>query len=293
MWPFDQIDRLERAAALDRAAAPLRGTVQRLLSERKAVKDALHGVWLGHPVHPVLVQATLGSFLSASLVDLVGGRRSVSSGLIATGLLLTPPTVAAGMADWSESNPDQQRVGLVHAATNSVAVACYAGARAQRARGRRGGRLLSLAGALVSTVGATLGGHLAYHQSLGANHADRVRDLAPQGWRPLGRLADLPDGRPVRRDAGDVPVFVLRRGDEVTVLSDRCPHLSAPLSEGSLVGTDGDAHVVCPWHGSEFRLADGCVVHGPATAAVPRFDARVVDGAVQARIVESAGAPTL
>ncbi len=55
----------------------------------------------------------------------------------------------------------------------------------------------------------------------------------------------------------------------------------------------GIVRVVCPWHGSEFRLDDGCVVHGPATAAVPRFETRVVDGDVQARIVESAGAPPL
>jgi nitrite reductase/ring-hydroxylating ferredoxin subunit/uncharacterized membrane protein len=291
MRPFDQIPRLERAAVLDKPAAALRGTVQRLLGNRR-VKDALHGVWLGHPVHPAIVQFTLGSFVSASVIDLVKGDRRCSSGLIATGLLLTPPTVAAGWADWADSNPDQQRVGLVHAAANVAAVTCYAGALARRSRGH-GGRLLSLAGLAVSTVGATLGGHLAYHQGLGANHADRVRDLASPDWQPLGPLADLPDGRPVRRDAAEVPVFVLRRGSDVTVLSDRCPHLGAPLSDGEIVGHDGDAGVVCPWHKSEFRLSDGCVVHGPATAAVPRFESRVHEGTVQARIVRSAGAPTL
>jgi nitrite reductase/ring-hydroxylating ferredoxin subunit/uncharacterized membrane protein len=256
------------------------------------VKDALHGVWLGHPLHPVLVQITLGSFVSASLIDAVGGPRRTSTGLIATGLLMTPPTVAAGWADWSDGNPDQQRVGLVHAATNAVAIACYAGSLTQRAKGRSG-RLLSLAGAAISTVGSTLGGHLAYHQSLGANHTDRTRDLAPQEWRTLATLSDLPEGVPVRRNAGEVPVFVLRRGTEVTALVDRCPHLAAPLSDGEIVGTDGDQHVVCPWHGSEFRLSDGCVVHGPATAAVPVFATQVVDGIVQARIIESAGAPSL
>ncbi|GAA1281655.1 hypothetical protein GCM10009609_52510 [Pseudonocardia aurantiaca] len=291
MWPLEQISRLERAEALDGPAAAIRTRVRKLLSDRR-VEDALHGVWLGHPVHPVLVQATLGTLVSASLIDAVGGRRRTSTGLIATGLLLAPPTVATGWTDWSTSNPDQQRVGLVHAATNAVAISCYAGSLVQRARGRSG-RLLSLAGAAVSAVGATLGGHLAYHQSLGPNHADRVRDLAPHDWRSLGALTDLPDGTPVRREAGDVPVFVLRRGSEVTALSDSCPHLAAPLSEGEVIGSDGDRRVVCPWHGSEFRLDDGCVVHGPATAAVPRFEARVVDGDVQARIVESAGAPTL
>lgn len=290
MRPFDQISRLERLEALDQPAAKIRTTVQRLLSNQR-VKDALHGVWLGHPLHAALVHVTLGSFISASLIDMVRGERRYSSGLITTGLLLTPPTVASGWADWSTAHPDQQRVGLVHASTNAVAIACYAGALAQRARGRQG-RLLSLAGAAVSGVGATLGGHLAYHLALGANHADRVRDLAPPDWQPLGPLDDLPESTPVRRTAGEVPVFVLRRGAQVTVLADRCPHLAAPLSGGEVVGTDGDARVVCPWHGSEFRLDDGCVVHGPATASVPVFETRVVEGTLEARIVASAGAPT-
>lgn len=290
MQPFAQIERLERAEVLDRPAAVIRSTVQRLLSDRR-VKDALHGVWLGHPLHAALVHVTLGSFLSASMIDMVGGKQRYSSGLIATGLVLTPPTVAAGWTDWSASHPDQQRVGLVHAATNGLAITCYVGALRRRARGGRG-RLLSLAGAAVSGMGAALGGHLAYHLSLGANHADRVRDLVPPGWQPLAALADLPDGTPVRRAAGEVPVFVLRRGQEVTVLADRCPHLAGPLSGGEVVGADGDARVVCPWHGSEFRLDDGCVVHGPAIAAVPRFEARVVNGTLEARIVASAGAPT-
>jgi hypothetical protein len=38
-------------------------------------------------------------------------------------------------------------------------------------------------------------------------------------------------------------------------------------------------------------VADGCVVHGPATAPVPRFEARVVDGALQARVVPIPGVP--
>jgi nitrite reductase/ring-hydroxylating ferredoxin subunit len=100
----------------------------------------------------------------------------------------------------------------------------------------------------------------------------------------------------VRRIAGDVPVMVLRRADGVgpggiSVLADRCPHLSGPLHEGDVVDTGGEAHIVCPWHGSEFRVSDGCVVHGPATAPVPQFEARVVDGELQARVVTLPGVP--
>ena len=77
------------------------------------------------------------------------------------------------------------------------------------------------------------------------------------------------------------------------MLSDRCPHLSAPLHEGDVVDDDGEAHIVCPWHGSEFRVADGCVVHGPATAPVPRFESRVVGDELQARVVTIPGVPAL
>lgn len=285
MRPFDDISRLESVQALDRPAAAIRTVVQRLLADRR-VKDALHGVWLGHSLHPGAAQFALGSFLSATMIDAVDGGRKQSSGLIATGLAMTMPTVASGWADWSDAHEDQLRVGLVHAATNTLAVTCYAGTLLVRRRGGRG-RALSLAGGAIVGVGALLGGHLSFRQALGPNHAEEVAHLGPEDWQPLGSVGELPEGQPVRRVAGEVPVFVLRRADRVIVLSDRCPHLSAPLSDGEV----GDDTVVCPWHGSEFRLSDGCVVHGPATAPVPRFETRVVGGELHARVVTIPGVP--
>jgi len=41
---------------------------------------------------------------------------------------------------------------------------------------------------------------------------------------------------------------------------------------------------VCPWHGSAFDLDDGSVRHGPATAPQPRFEVRIADGLVTARV---------
>jgi nitrite reductase/ring-hydroxylating ferredoxin subunit len=73
------------------------------------------------------------------------------------------------------------------------------------------------------------------------------------------------------------------------VLSDHCAHLGGPLHQGRLTSVDGATCVVCPWHGSTFRLSDGAVVHGPATARQPAFDTRVSDtGMIQVRA--SAGA---
>lgn len=287
MRPFDEINRLERAEWLDRPAAAARTVVQRVL-RHQGIKDALHGVWLGHPFHPGAAQFALGSFTSAALLDAIGGARSASTRLIAAGLATTLPTAVSGWADYAEAHEDQQRVGLVHAATNGTAVALFAAALAVRAQGGSG-RLASVAGGVVAGVGAVLGGHLGYRQALGANHAEDITHIGPAEWQPLGTIAELPEGEPVRRRAGRVDVVVVRRGAGVTVLADRCPHLSAPLSDGELVETEGEARLVCPWHGSQFRLADGCVVHGPATASVPRFETRTVGQSVETRVVPIPG----
>src|SRR6185312_11098710 len=116
-------------------------------------------------------------------------------------------------------------------------VALFVAALAARARGGSG-RLPSVAGGVVAGVGALIGGHMGYRQALGANHAEDVTHIGPADWQPLGPIADLPDGEPVRRHAGRVEVVVVRRGAQVTVLADRCPYLSAPLSDGDLVDAD-------------------------------------------------------
>ncbi|MGH3420396.1 MAG: Rieske (2Fe-2S) protein [Pseudonocardiaceae bacterium] len=86
----------------------------------------------------------------------------------------------------------------------------------------------------------------------------------------------------------------MRRGaiiSDVTMLSDRCPHLSAPLHEGELSEVGGEVCITCPWHASVFRLRDGGVVHGPATAPAPGFESRVEGGVLQARVRTLPGVP--
>jgi nitrite reductase/ring-hydroxylating ferredoxin subunit len=59
-----------------------------------------------------------------------------------------------------------------------------------------------------------------------------------------------------------------------------CSHYGGPLDEGRVE----DECVVCPWHGSRFRLADGSVARGPATSPQLSYDVRVVDGRVQLKV---------
>src|SRR4051794_41560610 len=40
------------------------------------LKDLLSGTWLGHALHPLLTDVVIGSFVSATLLDVLGGDRS-------------------------------------------------------------------------------------------------------------------------------------------------------------------------------------------------------------------------
>lgn len=286
-------DQLAGLAGLDVVAQRLSGVADRF---PVAARDALHGVWLGHPLHPVLAQVPVGSWLSASVLDLLAmadrdrrrrpGLERAASALVATGLATVPAAALPGFMDWSQLHPEQQRVGLVHAGANTLATGCMAASLAARVSGRHGrGRGWALLGLALSSVGAALGGHLAYRFAAGANHGEDVPHTTGPEWAELGRLGDLPDGEPTAAMVAGRPVAVVRRGDRVAVLANSCSHLSGPLAEGSVTTTpDGTDCLVCPWHGSTFELWTGRVVHGPATAPQPVFDVRVVDGTVSARV---------
>src|SRR5439155_24750698 len=98
--------------------------------------DALPGVWLGHPVHPVLVQMPVGMWLSATALDLLAPRADTAvRRLVAAGLAASVPAIAAGAVDWSEQHEQQMRVGVVHALANSLAVGLYGASLAARTPG--------------------------------------------------------------------------------------------------------------------------------------------------------------
>ncbi len=284
MQPFDSLSRLEELDQLDPAISGVQRVVRALLPPGP-LRDGLHGVWLGHPFHPALVLTPVGCFIGAGVLDALPGAEREADVLVATGLAAVPMAAVAGWADWSELHEQQMRTGIVHAATNLAGTALYAASLVARGTGRRGlGRALGWLGLGTVTVGGMIGGHLGYRQAAGANHAEQVPHRVSPGWHPVGRLADLPEAEPVRRDAGDEPVVAVRRGDRVSVLAATCSHLSGPLHDGELTDVGGRDCLVCPWHGSTFDLADGAVVHGPATGRQPVFEVEVVDGEVRVRL---------
>jgi nitrite reductase/ring-hydroxylating ferredoxin subunit/uncharacterized membrane protein len=273
--------RLEGAEALDEPAEKLVKVVGPATRPR-VVKNALSGTWLGHRFHPLMVPLPIGFWTGALLFDLVATRRArwAADTLVGAGIAAAVPTAAAGLSDWADAEPDGRRVGLVHASCNTLALLCYSSSLVARLLGaRKAGVGLGLAGAAAISVGGYLGGHLSYVQAVGV---EKKRFAGgPSSWTPVLEEAELEDGRPRVVRAGDTEVLLVREGNRLHALWASCTHECGPLAEGRFA----DGNVICPWHGSTFRLADGKVVRGPAASSQPVFETRVTDGKVEVRAV--------
>ncbi len=281
---YELVERLERASVLDTVARPLSKKVAALVRHRPT-KDLLSGTWLGHPLHPVLTDATIGLWSSALVLDVGGGRRGQQAAdlLIGLGVLSSLPTVATGLSDWSDHLGAERRIGLVHAVANATALACYSMSLLARHRGARArGLTWSLAGASALTAGAYLGGHLSFVQGVNVNR--NAWQEGVEEWTPVLDDADLPENEPATALAGDTQVLLVRRHGRIHAIADRCGHAGGPLHQGRFE----DGCVVCPWHLSTYRLEDGEVVHGPATVPQPAYETRVENGKILLRSAEQA-----
>ena len=81
-------------------------------------------------------------------------------------------------------------------------------------------------------------------------------------------VADLPPGGMMRVTRGDLDVLIASTPEGIVAVDDRCPHMSAPLSLGSLDG----CVVACPLHEGRFDLCSGDVVQMPTTGGLDADD---------------------
>ena len=91
-------------------------------------------------------------------------------------------------------------------------------------------------------------------------------------------LADIADGSVKRVDIGDVEIAVVRIGEKVYAIGDRCSHANVSLSEGEVHAETKELE--CIKHGSAFSLETGEPNSLPATKPVPVYTADVVHGNV-------------
>jgi uncharacterized membrane protein len=191
----DAADRLvDRSPGLDHAAAALRQAIAPVAGDGapQALRDALRGSWLGHPLHPIVVVLPVGAWTLTSVMDLLGEERAADLCLRA-GVLTAGTAALSGAAQWNDVTDLQRprRVGVVHALLNTVATGTYVASWVLRARGRRGAGVATAAGGLAITMlSGWLGGHLSY--TLGVGVEDDAVERRAGGPAGPGSADQLP-----------------------------------------------------------------------------------------------------
>jgi len=285
---FAVLDRLSEVSSFDKSLESARTAVNKVLRP-KVFKDLLHGTWLGHPLHPVLAQVPVGTWVSAGVLDAIKPARPAAALLIGTGIAAAVPTALSGAADWSEQDDAVRRLGAVHAVANTAALGLYVGSLVARAKGNGTlGRVLAYSGLGLAGGSAAIGGHMSYAQSSGANHAVVEARQLTTDWIDLGPLDDLPDGRPTLRtgegQGTPIGLAVVRRGARVDAFIDACAHVGGPLSDGRVEQVRGADCLVCPWHESAFDLDSGEPRRGPTASAQERLEIKYEAGRAFGRL---------
>jgi nitrite reductase/ring-hydroxylating ferredoxin subunit len=278
-FPQELVHRIERFTVLDKIAGPVAGLVAKAVQPRR-IRNLLSGTDLGHPAHPMLTDLPIGAWTMSALLDTAGGSsmNSAADVLIGAGILGAIPTAATGLNDWSDTIGGERRIGVVHASANVAALSLYIASLVARLSGQRGtGKALGFAGLGALVVGAYLGGHLSFVKAVNVNHI--AFEHRPQDWVPVLADAELNDGEHRVVFAGEAAVLLVREDGQLYALANTCSHAGGPLNEGQFV----DGCVVCPWHGSTFRLTEGSIVRGPATSPQPSYQTRIRNGKIEVR----------
>jgi|GEM_PF-98575 len=290
------IGRIEAAEGLDKPGYKI-GNILALPTQAagrlgQPIRNALHGTWFGHPVHPLLVTIPIGTWTLAFVLDtletlgLIRNRttqRTADTALKA-GAAGAVAAAAAGAADWQHSHGRDRRTGLVHAMANGTALGLTLVSISLRRRGYRAeGRAAGAAGWACMFAGAYLGGHLVYRRRIGVNRADRSPE--PRRFQAVLPLAELEEDRPRRVEIRDeiarqgIGVVLVRHSGRIHAMGARCGHMGGPLDEGWILR----GGLVCPWHGSRYDLETGRPLDGPSTCPQPRYRVRVRDGIIEIR----------
>jgi nitrite reductase/ring-hydroxylating ferredoxin subunit/uncharacterized membrane protein len=254
----------------------------------RTAADLLHGTWIGHPLHPILTDVTIGAWTFAGMFDAFSilnqadHIRRTADTLVAIGTLSAIPTALAGITDYSGIKQDAAGHAALHALLNTSALVLFFGSWRARDTERRGlGITLSTLALGLATISAWIGGELVYRLRVGVNHSKHTSK--PDEWTPVMAADDLHEHDRVRVEVDDVPVLLYRYGGTIYAINAVCSHAGGPLEEGTFEG-----HCVqCPWHDSVYDLRDGSVVHGPSTFGQPHYKTRIQDGQIEIRFDEN------
>lgn len=253
-------------------------------------KNFLHGIWLGHPLHPILTDIPLGAYTATAVMDVIElcGNKNYKSGAdisLTIGLTGAAGAAVTGITDWTGTTGQNRRIGMMHATLNVGATLLNTLSFILRKRksSRKLGIGISLTAYGITALAAYLGGHLVYDQQMGVDHTAGLGRF-PLKFTDVYDENALEEGQMVCSKAGDIPVLLARYQGKVYAITNTCSHMGGPLAEGELLE---DGCVKCPWHGSVFSIKDGSVIQGPATQSQPIFETRIRNGKIQVKLAPS------
>jgi nitrite reductase/ring-hydroxylating ferredoxin subunit/DMSO/TMAO reductase YedYZ heme-binding membrane subunit len=97
-----------------------------------------------------------------------------------------------------------------------------------------------------------------------------------EGWLDAGPAEEIPEGRArVICPPQGQRIAIFRYGQLVSAVQSVCAHQGGPLGEGQII----DGCITCPWHGWQYRPADG-QSPPPFTERIPTYRVRVSQGRV-------------
>lgn len=145
----------------------------------------------GHPLHPPLTDVTIGMFVLAgglAIIGYAGGIQLAAAKAmwlaLLGGLIVSVPTALTGLVDWLsiEWGSDRWKTATAHLTAMVTSVALFALAAWRQHRGYEHGYVttaglaLALAGVVVLVVGGWLGGSLVFVHGTRVLRAARSRD---------------------------------------------------------------------------------------------------------------------
>lgn len=97
--------------------------------------------------------------------------------------------------------------------------------------------------------------------------------------RPLGaltRLTKITKKPEVLLGKDNQEIMVIWHAGNFYCLGARCTHAGAPIAEGTV----NEQVLTCPWHYSQFDIATGVVLRGPAKKPLKFYKSELRDGSL-------------
>lgn len=247
----------------------------------------------GHPLHPILVTFPIAFYTGTLLFDILAKTYSPEflftaynleiAALVSAGVAAIP-----GIIDYVKTVPPKSTAkerGAKHALTNVAVILCFGAALIYRTKNEVPNLNILIAlegvGEILLLFAGWMGGTLVYRNQIGVDprYADAGKWKeqymdSTEGEIEVGDTNELRINQMKLIHVAEKRIVIARTEHGHVAFDDRCTHRGGSLAGGAMIcGT-----VQCPWHGSQFDVADGSIKAGPAKIPIVTYSLREEDG---------------